>query len=92
MMAIRHKLIRLLKPRKSKTSGEGDEDGDPDGVSSPAIAPDIREAQRPGSPDGADLLLQLPPELLILIITALDDDFLQDPPRARTDTLPALRL
>ena len=46
---------------------------------------------RPPDAPTSGLLLQLPPELLILIITLLNDDCLEDLPR-RTNPLPALRL
>jgi len=93
-MTIRDKLNRLLKPRKSRKTGARDEDETSKGE---IIAPHVTEAQRssPANVPTISLLLRLPPELLILIITALNEDFLQDLPRGTphgTDPLPALRL
>ena len=93
MMTIRDKLIQILKPRKSRRIRTRDGDGSSKGEIISVIAPHTKEAQRSSSYNvpTISLLLQLPPELLILIITALHDDFLQDLARG-TNTLPALRL
>ena len=87
VLTIRDKFIRLLQPRKYRRIGGLN------GDSTSAIAPNIREAQGPSSPcvHTNTLLLQLPPELLIIIIAILNDDSLEDLPR-RTNTLLTLRL
>jgi len=93
VMAIRDKFIRLLKPRKYRRTGAGGENRGLNGDLTSAIAPNIREAQEPSSPyvPTSSLLLQLPPELLILIVTVLNDDSLEDISH-RTNPLPTLRL
>jgi len=90
MMTIRDKFAHLLKPRKSRSTGVWSENVGLNGELTPAIAPTIRDAQETSSPDvpTSSLLLQLPPELLILVVTVLNDDSLQD----RTNPLPTLRL
>ena len=93
MKAIRDKFTRLLEPRKSRRSRVGSENSGLNGEPTSAIAPTIGEAQEispPGVPTSS-LLLQLPPELLILVITLLNDDSLEDLP-CRTNPLPTLRL
>ena len=93
MVAIRDNLIQLLKPWKSTRTRASSENGSSKGEIISVIAPHIRKAQRSSSPSlpTISLLLRLPPELLIIIITALNDDYLQGPPRG-TNHLPALRL
>ena len=92
-LTIRDKFTRLLKPRKYRRTGAGGENRGLNGDLTSAIAPDISEAQEISSPYVLtnSLLLQLPPELLIIIITVLNDDSLEDLPR-RTNPLPTLRL
>ena len=51
----------------------------------------VGSENRPPDAPTSSLLRQLPPELLILIITFLNDDSLEDLPR-RTNPLPNLRL
>ena len=87
MLTIRDKFIRLLKPRKYRRTGGLN------GDSTSAIAPNVRDAQETSSPYvlSNSLLLQLPPELLIIIITVLNNDSLEDLPR-RINPLPTLRL
>ena len=90
---IRDKFTRLLEPRESRRSGVGSENSSLNGEPTSEIAPTIRYAQErslPGVPTSR-LLLQLPPELLILVITLLNDDSLEDLP-CRTNPLPTLRL
>jgi hypothetical protein len=86
MVTIRDKFIRLLKLQKSRRTGTGGENRSLNGELTSAIAPDIKEVQRLPSPDiqTSSLLLQLPPELLILIISVLSEDSLE--------VLPTLRL
>ena len=93
MMTIRDRFIRLLKPRKYRRTGAGGENRGLNGGLTSAIAPNSREARETSSPYVLtnSLLLQLPPELLIIIITVLNDDSLEDLPR-RTNPLPTLRL
>ena len=92
VMTIRNTFIRLLKPRKYRRTRAGENRG-LDGDVASAIAPNIMEATKTSSPyvPTSSLLLQLPPELLILIISVLNDDSLEDLPR-RTNPLPTLRL
>ena len=90
MITIRDKFIRLLKPRKYRKTRAG---GGLNGDLTSAIAPNIRVARETSSPQVLtnSLLLRLPPELLITIITVLNDDSLEDLP-CRTNPLPTLRL
>ena len=93
VLTIRDKFNRLLKPRKYRRAGAGGENRGLNGDITPVIAPNIPDAQETSSPYvlTTSLLLQLPPELLIIIITVLHDDPLEDLP-CRTKPLPALRL
>lgn len=93
MMTLRDKLIHLLKPRKSRRTGAGDENWNLQGKSTSAIALQIREARGSSFPDvpTSSLLLQLPTELLIIIIDVLHNDPLEDIP-SRTEPLLTLRL
>jgi hypothetical protein len=91
MVTIRDKFTRLLKPQAFNRIV--DDEGEREMTSRVATA--IREPQK-SPPPGVPLssgLLQLPFELLNLIVTSLKDDLLEDIPRgAEADTLPALRL
>lgn len=93
VMTIRDKFIHLLMPRKYRRTGAGGENRGLNGDLISAIAPNIKWAKETSSPyvPTASLLLQLPPELLILIIAVLNNDSLEDLPR-RTNPLPTLRL
>ena len=93
MLTIRDKFIRLLKPRHYRRTGADGENRGLNGDLTSAIAPNVREAQKTSSAYvlSNSLLLQLPPELLIIIITVLNDDSLEDLPR-RINPLPTLRL
>ena len=90
VLTIRDKFIRLLKPRKYRGTGAA---GGLNGDFTSTSAPNISEAQETSSPYVLTnhLLLQLPPELLIIIITLLNNDSLEDLPR-RTNPLLILRL
>ena len=90
VMTIRDKFFRLLKPRKYRRTGAG---GGLNGDLTSATAPNIRKAQETSSPHVLtdSPLLQLPPELLIIIIAILYDGSLEDLPR-RTNQLSTLRL
>lgn len=92
-VTIRDNLIQLLKPWKSTRIRSSGENGSSKRGIISVIAPHIGKAQISSSPSvpTISLLLQLPPELLILIITALNDDYLQGLPRG-LDPLPNLRL
>ena len=90
MMSIHNKLVRLFKPRNFRRAGAGDEYKRSNGESASAIAPTSKDRQSPDV-STSSVLLQLPNELLILIITDLNEDFLEDIPRG-TDPLLALRL
>ena len=93
VMTIRDKFNRLLKPRKYRRTGAGGENRGLNGDITSAIVSNIREAQETSSPYVLtnSLLLQLPPELLIMIITVLNDDSVEDP-RHPTYPLGTLRL
>ena len=92
-LTIRDKFTRLLKPRKYRRTGAGGENRGLNGDLTSVIAPNIREAQESSSPYvlTGSLLLQLPPELLIVIVTVLNNDSLEDLP-GRTNPLAILRL
>jgi hypothetical protein len=95
MPAVRSKLVDLFKlrvDRRSKTV-EIDKSNHEKPASTPSHDTNEVPVRLP-SPDTftGSPLLQLPTELLILIITNLNDDFLEHVPDGTTDTLPALRL
>jgi hypothetical protein len=94
MPVVRNKLVNLFKSRTDRRYKSVDIVESIDGqlASTTPSGTDEVPVRSPSSDTFAGSpLLQLPTELLILIITALNEDFL-DLSRTHTDTLPALRL